>query len=72
MQGRVSIMQALSQAGGLTPFADEDDIIILRRDGDKKISIKYPYKDIVRGQQLEKDIDLNPGDVIIVSTAGLF
>ena len=72
MQGRMSVMQALSQAGGLTPYADDDDIIILRREGDKKKSIDYPYDSITRGRDLDKDIDLQPGDVIVVPTAGLF
>ncbi len=72
MQGRMSVMQALSQAGGLTPYADEGDIIVLRRENGEKKSIDYPYDDIVQGDDLEKDIDLKPGDVIVVPTAGLF
>jgi len=72
MQGRMSVMQALSQAGGLTPYADEDDIIIIRRENGEKRSIDYPYDDIAQGDDLEKDIDLKSGDVIVVPTAGLF
>lgn len=72
MGQKISVMQALSQAGGLTPYADENDIIILRMTGGEKESIPFPYDDVSRGRALEKDITLQPGDVIFVPTAGLF
>ncbi len=72
MGRRTTVMQALSQAGGLTPFASEGGIIVVRRDGEKETSIPFPYKDVVKGANLDKDIVLKPGDVIIVPTAGLF
>ena len=70
--GRMTVMQALSQAGGLTAFAKERGIIILRRINDEEISIPFPYGDVSSGDSLEKNIDLLPGDVIVVPTAGLF
>ncbi|MFA4995204.1 MAG: polysaccharide biosynthesis/export family protein [Bdellovibrionales bacterium] len=69
---RMTTLQALSQAGGLTPFADEDDIIVIRRRGNQNISIPVPYGDIVSGHKLDRDITLEPGDVIVVPTASLF
>ncbi len=73
MYTHTGVMQALSQVGGLTPYADEDDIIIIRTDemGKKEI-IEFPYTNITRGKNLEKDINLAPGDVVLVPTAGLF
>lgn len=68
---KMSVMQALSQAGGLTPYASEGSIIVIRTENGEKKSIEYPYKDIARGKELDKDIDLKPGDVIFVPTAGL-
>lgn len=74
MMGRnLTVMQALSQAGGLTPYADEDDIIVLRRDkNNKQTSIPFPYDDVVSGNKLDKDITLQSGDVVVVPTASLF
>ncbi len=72
MNSDMSVLQALSQAEGLTPYADEDDIIIIRKTEKGKESIKYPYDDITKGKDLSKDIDLKPGDVIFVPTSGLF
>lgn len=72
MIGRaLSVMQALSQSGGLTPYASESGILIIRSENGKKRSIPFPYDDIARGKNLDKDINLRPGDVVFVPTAGL-
>ena len=68
---RMTAMQALSQAGGLTPDASEHSIIVLRHNGGNEISIPIPYSDLVDGDHLDKDIDLQPGDVIVVPTSSL-
>lgn len=72
MGHHLSVMQALSQAGGLTPYASENHIIILRRSGGKETSIPFPYDDISSGNKLDADIILKPGDVVVVPTGGLF
>jgi polysaccharide export outer membrane protein len=68
---RTTVMQALSIAGGLTPFASHS-ILILRRDGDSEKSISFPYDDVSSGDSLDRDIVLNPGDVIVVPAASIF
>ena len=68
----LSVMQALSQAGGLTPYADDKKIIIIRNSGGQETSIPFPYSDVASGHSLEENIQLNPGDVIVVTTSGLF
>jgi polysaccharide export outer membrane protein len=69
----IGVMQLISQAGGLTPYADDNKITIIRRaeDGNKEV-IQFPYKKISRGKELDKDIDLKPGDVVFVPESGLF
>jgi polysaccharide export outer membrane protein len=71
MDKDLTVMQALSQAGGLTPYADDGRIIILRRENGKETSIRFPYDDVIDGDELDKDIVLRPGDVVVVPTAGL-
>lgn len=72
MGRHLTVMQALSQAGGLTPYASESGIIILRHDETgKETSIPFPYDDVAEGDELDKDIVLHPGDVVVVPTAGL-
>jgi polysaccharide export outer membrane protein len=70
MGHRLTVMQALSQAGGLTPYASEGNIIILHRENGQEKSIPFPYDDVIEGKKLDKDIALSPGDVVVVPTAG--
>lgn len=61
-----NVMQILSMAGGLTPFASSDKIIILRKEGDKIIKIPFNYDEIAHGKNLEQNITLKQGDVVVV------
>ncbi len=62
----MNVMQILSLAGGLTPFAAEDDIVILRKSGKGAESIKFEYSDLEEGKGLTKNHILKSGDVIVV------
>ena len=69
---QVDVMQALSLAGGLTPFASKSRIIVLRREGggvQKKIP--FDYSDVEDGEHLDMNIVLQGGDVVVVPQAGL-
>jgi polysaccharide biosynthesis/export protein len=70
---QLDVMQALSLAGGLTPFASKSKIKILRRDqAGTQTAILFDYSDVEDGEQLEKNILLRGGDVVVVPQAGLF
>ena len=70
---QLDVMQALSLAGGLTPFASKSKIKILRRDQTgTQTAILFDYSDVEDGEQLEKNILLRGGDVVVVPQAGLF
>jgi len=61
------VMQALSQAGGMTAYAKSDEIRILRRDKRGKLKvIKFDYELITKGKALETNILLKSGDTIVV------
>jgi polysaccharide export outer membrane protein len=62
----VDVLQALSMAGGLTPFADGNDIRVMRREGDRQVVLPFEYGRVVRGQKLEQNIQLHAGDVVVV------
>ena len=66
MNPTVDVMQALALAGGTTPFAELNDIKILRRSAGRQTLIEFRYADIARGRNLEQNIILQSGDVIIV------
>jgi polysaccharide export outer membrane protein len=61
-----NVMQILSQAGGLTPFASDGNIKILRQRGGKIIKIPFDYGEVEKGKNLEQNILLQPGDVVVV------
>lgn len=62
----VDVLQALAMAGGLTPFADEKDIRILRRGEDGTRVFPFDFKAVSRGEQLEQNLQLQGGDVVVV------
>jgi len=63
---RVDVIQALSIAGGMTPFAELNGIKILRRRDGKQTILPFRYNDIVKGQNLEQNVLLEVGDVVLV------
>ena len=60
------VLQALSLAGGLTPFAGENDIKVMRRVRGGQQAIPFRYGDIRKGRDLEQNILLQRGDVVMV------
>lgn len=68
LDGSLDVMQALSLAGGTTPYADLDNIRILRRETDKEVQVvmKFEYNRVARGSRLEQNIALKSGDTVVV------
>ena len=66
MSQRIDVMQALSLAGGLSPYAEENNIIVLRRTGNKQQTIPVRYAAIKKGRDLNTNIVLQSGDVIVI------
>ena len=62
----IDVMQAISLAGGATPFADTNAIRVLRREGDRETAIAFRYRDVERGRKLEQNILLQSGDTVVV------
>ncbi|MDH4371164.1 MAG: polysaccharide export protein [Nitrospira sp.] len=60
------VLQALSLAGGLTPFAAENDIKVMRRVRGEQHAIPFRYGDMRKGRELEQNIVLQRGDVVMV------
>ncbi len=62
----MDVVQALSVAGGMTPYASANKIKILRRDNGKLTAIPFKYGDIEKGDNLKQNIILQSGDVVVV------
>ncbi len=62
----VDVMQALSLAGGATPFAEVNDIVILRRDNTGQRAMPFRYGEVERGKNLQQNVLLQSGDTVVV------
>jgi len=62
----MDVTQALAMAGGLTPYAATGSIKILRRSGVQQTVFQFDYGDIEDGENLQQNIVLQNGDVVIV------
>jgi len=63
---KMDVVQALSVAGGMTPYASTNKIEILRRENGILTSIPFRYGDIEKGKNLDQNIILKSGDVVLV------
>lgn len=66
MNPTLSVLQALSLAGGTTTFASLNDIIVVRGSGDDQEVFEFEYGNVSRGRNLQQNIQLQSGDVVIV------
>lgn len=62
----LDVMQALSLAGGTTPFAALKDIRILRRENGVQTAIRFNYNQVADGNSLTQNVLLRSGDVVVV------
>jgi polysaccharide export outer membrane protein len=66
------ISDALAIAGGLGPFADAGEIRVLRENGSGYAEFEFDYNDFIDGEDLDRNILLEPGDRIVVQEKSLF
>ncbi len=62
----MTVLQALSTAGGFAEWADTKNIIIVRREGGKEVQLHFNYKEFIEGKNLKQNILLKPNDTIVV------
>jgi polysaccharide export outer membrane protein len=61
-----TVMQLIAMAGGLREYADSKRIVIMRTDNGTPISLQFNYKDVIAGKNLRQNIELKPGDTVVV------
>jgi polysaccharide export outer membrane protein len=66
MLPNMTVLQALSDAGGFTPFAKLKDIYVLRTVNGRQEKFPFNYKDVLKGEKSQENILLMPGDTIVV------
>lgn len=62
----MTVLQALTSAGGFTQFANTKKIYVLRSENNKQERHPFNYREVVKGNRPEDNIVLQPGDTIVV------
>jgi polysaccharide biosynthesis/export protein len=66
MNPQLTVIQALSLAGGGTPFAKLDKISVIRGIGTAQKTLPFRYDQVVEGKSLQQNVALESGDVVLV------
>jgi polysaccharide biosynthesis/export protein len=64
---RITVLDAIAQASGFKDFAKSKKVYVLRTMANgKEERIPFNYKDVISGKNPQQNIDLQPGDTIVV------
>jgi polysaccharide export outer membrane protein len=66
LTGTMTVLQLISIAGGLGDYAKGDQITIVRIENGKQAAFKFNYKEVLKQQKLAQNIELKPGDTVVV------
>jgi polysaccharide export outer membrane protein len=73
LKSKTTLLQAVTLASGFTPVASRNKIVIFRfpKDGEPLIKIKASFDDIVLRDGTDQNIELKPGDTIVVPSESM-
>lgn len=66
LMSATTVIQLLAMAGGLQDYAEKDKIVVMRNDNGRAVSYRFNYKQVIDGKNLKQNIELKPGDTVIV------
>jgi polysaccharide export outer membrane protein len=66
LAGPTTVLQLIAMAGGLRDYADGKNILIMRNEHDQPTSLSFSYKDVLARKNLKQNIELKPGDTVVV------
>jgi polysaccharide export outer membrane protein len=61
-----TVLQLIATAGGVAEYAKSDRIMVMRTENGKTIGRRFNYKDVSQGRNLQQNLELKPGDTIVV------
>jgi polysaccharide export outer membrane protein len=62
----MTVMQALSEAGGLTDYARRKKIYILRTESGREYRLDFNYDEVIKGERMDQNVVLLPGDTVVI------
>ncbi|MCA1652483.1 MAG: SLBB domain-containing protein [Acidobacteria bacterium] len=66
LSGPMTVLQLIATAGGVLEYADAKNIVVMRTENGKPVSYPFNYKDVIKRKNLKQNIELKPGDTVIV------
>jgi polysaccharide biosynthesis/export protein len=63
---RMTVLQAISEAGGLSDYAKRKNIYVLHTENGRQFRLPFNYPAVLKGENMEQNILLSPGDTIVV------
>lgn len=66
LTGPMTVMQLIGIAGGVSEYANKKNIMIIRNENGRERSIKFNYSQVAKGENLRQNIELKPGDTVVV------
>jgi polysaccharide biosynthesis/export protein len=66
LNGPTTVLQLIATAGGVAEYADKGKIVVLRKEGGKDRAYPFNYGEVMKGKRLQENIELKPGDTVIV------
>ena len=62
----MTVLQAVSSAGGFTQYANQKGVYVLRTENGQQVKYPFNYREVIRGVNIQQNITLKPGDTIVV------
>jgi len=66
LNDRLTVLQLIAVAGGLKEFADGKSITVMRTVNGRVVALPFNYRDVVRRKHLDQNVELRPGDTVVV------
>jgi polysaccharide export outer membrane protein len=66
LAGPTTVLQLIAMAGGLRDYANGKNILIMRNENSRQVSMVFSYKDVIARKNLKQNIELKPGDTVVV------
>jgi polysaccharide export outer membrane protein len=66
LAGPTTVLQLIAMAGGLRDYANGKNILIMRNENSRPVSLRFSYQDVIARKNLKHNVELKPGDTVVV------
>lgn len=66
VNGPTTVLQLIAMAAGVKDYANSREIVIFRKEAERQVTFKFDYKEVVAQKNLAQNIELKPGDTVVV------